>query len=281
MAHEFGSDAVMLYDIAPWNKLGFGVAHFGGDNVGTLNRPVANLVDEIGQVQLFIMTHKDAMRKQPPSRNTIERFGKLINRVVSVLAGRMKGYDELRLEPGHASPATKIWNIHPVPYFPGPIVRNRYMQEYNDLIMMALVNIFQHSDNNLALTITKDFAQDIWQFFRELKYRMGSELLQIPMDELRPDEFRFTEAHFAAYDPSGVTLRVEAIDYPGPLFNLPTEDDLKPLLNGVPAVLIIPHLKQFPVSTVPGASGDQGVALDPAEGTTGVAGGEAIGSPSV
>ena len=31
--------------------------------------------------------------------------------------------------------------------------------------MVALANMFQHSDNNLALTITDAFAHDVWQYF--------------------------------------------------------------------------------------------------------------------
>ena len=248
MPNIFGSDRVLLYDVNPWNTMGFGVPNFG-NNVGTLSMPVSNLVDEIGQGQLFIMTHVDAMRKQPPSINTVVRICRMVNRVRSVLVGRQKLDNAQRLEPGHATPAQEIWNIHPVPYFGGDIVRNHWLKEYNRLVMIALTNMMQHSDNNLPLTITHKFAADVWAYFNEIKYLIGSELLGILPTELASDDFMFTEAHYNTYNPSAVTMNIEAIDTPGPIFYLPTEDDLYPLLKGIPANIIVPMLKQYPVTS--------------------------------
>ena len=146
----FGTDQVLLYNVEPWSKLGFGVPNFG-DNLHTVNMQAHRLADEIGQLQLYIMTHVDVLRTRPPSRNTIERLGRLMNRVRNVLAGRAKEYSELRVEPGHGSPAPKPWTIHPVPYFNGPIVRNGWLAEYNEYCMLALTNLYQHTDNTLCL----------------------------------------------------------------------------------------------------------------------------------
>ena len=179
MTHSiFGSDRPLLYNVDPWGELGFAVANFG-ENYGTLSQPIHGLASEIGRSQLFIMTHIDAQRTQPPSRNTLERLGKVINRVQSVLVSRMKSYSEVRLEGGHATADLKPWRIHPVPYFNGPIVRNHWLTEYNQLCMIALTNIYQHSDNNLSLTITEQFARDVWKYFRQIKVLIGSELLML------------------------------------------------------------------------------------------------------
>lgn len=283
MGTLFGSDRVLLYDVYPWNELGFGVANFG-DNIGTRSTPNWGLADEVGQAQLYIMTHIDAQRKQPPSRNTVERIGKVVNRVQSVLVGRMKQYSELRLEEGHATSAPEIWNIHPCPYFDGPIVRNRWLKEYNRLTMIALTNIYQHSDNNLALTVTSAFAQAIWVYFKEIKLLLGSELLRIPLEELKPDEFIFTTAHYDAYRPEDVVLNIEALDSPGQIFSALTEDDLRPLLDGIPANLISVNLKQYPVGPLPDSAGLSGEPLTPAAAAVGVhtataAAGGTIGRP--
>lgn len=259
----FGTDRVLLYNVDPWNRLGFGVAAFGPDNVGTVNQPLHGLADEIGKLQLFVMTHVDANRTAPPSRNTIERLGKMLNRVQKVLGTRQQKLNEIRLEPGHAAPAPMIWTIHPVPFFMAPYtqsgqpqswayVRNKWLAEYNQLVMFGLSNLYQHSDNNLALTVTEALATQVYQYFREIKLRMGSELLNIPLDELKVDGFEFTSSHYDAYDPSGVTINIEALDHPGNIWTLPTEDDLRPLLNGIPANLILPSLVQFPIGPIPG-----------------------------
>lgn len=279
----FGSDRVLMYDVYPWNQLGFGVPNFG-DNIGTKSQPIWGLVDEVGQVQLFIMSHIDAQRKQPPSRNTVERIGKVINRVNTILAGRAKDTNEVRLEEGHATAAPEIWNIHPCPFFDGPIVRNRWLKEYNRLTMIALTNAMQHSDNNLALTVTSAFARQVWPYFREIKILMGSELLLIPKVDLIKDEFLFTTAHYDAYKPENVVVNIEALDSPGQIFSALTEDDLRPLLDGIPANLIAPNLKQYPIGPLPDSSGLSGEALTPAAATVGyetakAAAGGTVGRP--
>jgi len=267
MTQLFGTDRVLLYDVDPWKRLGFGVANFGStsqvnptsiDTIGTLSLPLWNLADEIGKLQLFIMTHVDATRTQPPSRNTVERLGTMLNRVQTVLAARLMKPNENLTEPGHYRPAPKIWQIHPVPFFPGPFVRNHWLQEYNEMVMVALTNFYQHSDNNVALTVTEKFAQDIYQYFREIKLRLGTELLGIPRATLADDAFLFTKTHYDAYAPSGVTINIEALDGPGDIFALPTEVDLRVMLRGIPANLILPCLKQYPIGPIPGATGISG-----------------------
>ena len=276
---SFGTDSIQLYDVEPWNSLGFGVPTFGADNVATLNRPLHSLTDEIGKLQLYIMTHIDAGRHQPPSKNTVMRLGKLVNRMGSVFSGRKKEYNEARLEEGHASPAHLIWNIHPVPYFTSHILKNKWLKEYNDLLMILLTNAYQHTDNALALTITSDLAKDLYQYVREIKLRLGTELLNINLDLLKQDAFQFSDADYDAYAPEVFTTRIESLDRAPSILHLPTEDDLYPLLVGIPATLILPNLKPYPIGIVPGATGQTGLETPPGEVSPGFPG--AIGEPTV
>lgn len=285
----FGTDRVMLYDVEPWNNLGFGVPNFG-DNVGTLNTAIAGLVDEIGKAQLFIMLSSDAMKWKPPSRNTIERIAKLINRVNTVLGGRARAMNELKLEPGHASPAPEIFNIHPVPYFPSDILRNRWLKEYNAYVMIALSNMMQHSDGNDTLNVTLEFAQEVWKWFREIKILMGTELLLLPKAVVEPDTFLFTDAHYQAYDPMAVVLNMESADTPSAIWGLPTEDDVRPLFIGIPANKIAPMLKQVPTTgdiDISGAISAGGTNVGNTMGSAGSTaartsqGGNSIGAPAI
>lgn len=279
MSQLFGTDRVLLYDVDPWKRLGFGVPNFGStsktndgpiNTIGTLSTALWSLADEIAIQQLFIMTHVDAMRAQPPSRNTVERIGKMLNRVHSVLAARQMETNELLTEPGHFRPAPKIWNIHPVPYFNG-LVRNHWLLEYNEFVMIALTNFYQHSDNNLSLDVTRKFAQDIYQFFRQIKLRMGTELLGLPRATVEAEDFLFLKEHYDAYKPNDLVTNIEALDGPGNIFALPTEVDLRPLLEGIPANLILPCLKQYPIGPIPGATGLSGEdTLDAYSGATSV-----------
>jgi hypothetical protein len=274
MAHSvFGSDRPLLYNVTPWAQLGFGVANFG-DNYGTLSTPIWGLADFVGKSQLYIMTHIDAQRTQPPSRNTVERLCKLINRVQSVLNSRMKIYSDIRLEEGHATADMKPWLIHPVPFFPGSVVRNHWLSEYNQLVMIALTNIYQHSDNNLALTITQQFASDIWKYFKEIKYLVGIELLQLSIDTVEGDDFVFTEEHYKNYGPDSVVINFEPLDSAGPIMSRATEDDLRPLFRGWPANEIITNLSEYPVDAA--ELGKQGQALPDAAAAVGTADGSLI-----
>ncbi|MEP3478011.1 MAG: hypothetical protein ABJZ55_02075 [Fuerstiella sp.] len=266
----FGTDQVLMYNVNPWNELGFGVANFG-DNPFTQNAPLHGLADEIGVMQLYLMTHIDAARRQYPSRNTIERLGKTLNRIHSVLLNRAKAANVGRLEAGHGAPSAIPWNVHPVPYFAGPIVNNRWLREYNNLTMIALANIYQHSDNNLELTITEELASDIWQYFREVRSLLAGELLGLTREVYDNDAFRFTTEHYNVYRPQDMIVRVEGIDDPGKVRERFTEDDLQQFLRGIPANLIIPNLAKYPTTVndnFEGARGADSTVSNPTAGTT-------------
>lgn len=246
-AATFGTDQVLLYDVDPWGKLGFGVPNFG-DNMRTQNMPWWRLATEIGKTQLGIMTHIDAKREQYISMNTIQRLAKILNRIKTVLLNRSTPANVLRLEPGHSTPTPFVWLIHPVPYFPGNVVKNSFLMEYNALCMVALTNIYQHSDNNVALEITAEGSSDVWQYFRRVVSLVAGELLLIPRSEYSKDEFLFTEAHYAGYNPAAFMPRNESLATPVGTDTGYTEDDLRPLQTGIPADIIAPLLSRYPVT---------------------------------
>lgn len=247
--HRFGTDQVLLYDVAPWSQLGFGVPAFG-DNVHTLNKVLWHLADVVSKAQLFIMTHIDAARIRPPSRNTIERLGKATNEVQRVLLGRQTPYAEARLEEGHGNPQPTPWLIRPVPYFVGPIVRNPWLREYNDLVMLTLTNIYQHTENDLALTLTNEAAGDIWSFFGRIQKLIGVELLGLDPAVVTAAGFKFETAHYDAYQPELLTMRMEAIESPADPRTRFTEDDLRPFVRGLPANTVVPNLARYPVDSI-------------------------------
>lgn len=259
VARQFGSDRPLLYDVAPWNALGFAVPNFS-NQVGSNNLPIWRLADEVGKAQLRIMTHVDAQRTQYPSINTIQRIGKVLNRVKSLLASRQKGPATARLEEGHASADLKAWQIHPVPFFTTTLTQNSWLSEYNRLTMIAMTNIYQHSDNNLSLTITQEFAASIWAYFREITLLLGTELLGLPAETILADTFMFTDESYAGYAtiPDRV-LSFEPLDTPGPIQSRVDELDLAPLFVGIPASLILTSLAEYPVG--PQGDGAQGTPL--------------------
>lgn len=239
-------DRVLVYGVEPWRSKGYGVVNFG-DNFGTVNTAIHGLVDEIGEIQLAIATHIDMQRKQPPSINTVQRICKLMMRVHSVLSGRQKVMATQRVEAGHADPQYDPFIVHPFPYYaPSNVMRNKWLREFNVLTAIALSNMIQHSDNSLAMTVTSEFSEFIWQYFREIQTHIAIELLLIPRETAERPDFAFTEAHYQAYDPYKVIVNLEGSYQPGPLLNRFTEDDLRPLFEGYTTLEIAPTLEAAP-----------------------------------
>ena len=271
----FGTDQVLLYNVDPWARLGFGVASFG-ENTHTVNRHAWHLAEEIGKGQLYLMTHVDAGRLAPPSRNTVERLGTLLNRIKAILDGRATEYNQLRVEPGHGSPAPKPWPIHPAPYFGSPIVRNSWLMEFNEYCMLALTNLYQHSGNDLALTIPQPMAADIWRYFGMIQRQLAIELLNLPKEQVEAPGFQFTAEHYGAYDPGPQTVRYEDLDRPVQSLHRFTEDDVRPLFDGIPANLIVANLALYPVGADAAPGPQQAPTATPPASAPGTGDGSAI-----
>lgn len=272
---DFGSDRVLLYNVAPWAQMGFGVPNFG-DNVGTLSLPVHNLADYIGKVQLLLMTHIDAQRTQPPSPNNVVRMMKVLNRVKAVFNSRMKSYTQQRTEPGHSTPDMRAWMVHPVPYFEGGFVRNHWLKEYNMLCMIALTNMYQHSDNNLALTVTEAFARDIDIYFHDIRMFVGVELLGKKRADMEDNDTFDPSADILLYKPEDFTVNFETLDTPGPVEAVPTEDDLRRFFNGIPSTIIKNYLAQYPTSGPDPGEGYAGASFAAVHAPVGTTDGSAI-----
>ena len=273
---RFGSDRPLLWNVGPWNELGFAVPNWSAQ-VGTLNLPVWRLADDVGRAQLSIMTHIDAQRMQYPSPNTIKRLAKVLNRIKVVLSGRQKRPLDDRLEDKHASSDLKPWNLHPVPFFRSGILKNSWLGEYNRLCTIAMTNMYQHSDNNLPLTITVEFAQDIWAYFAEIQLLLGTELLGLPPEVVKADGFTFDESAMSGYATiASRTLSYEAMNTPGPIGSRFDELDLSPFFLGVPVNEALTLVAEYPVG--PGDTTRQGARVGKLARARG-AGGELVGQP--
>ena len=263
-----GNNRVLLLKVQPWQDYGFGVPNFS-NCVGTQCRPIAHIVDEIGKAQLMVMTSTDAQRWQPPSKNVAFQIAAIYNRVQYVLGTRMKLENQGRLGMGKAGQSPMMFNIHPVPYFNGALVVNPWMSEWNDLIMIALTNMMQHSDNSLGLTITQQFASEMLPYFQEIAIKLGAEMLGMDVAKLSAPGFAFnlaggltgTANDFSNYAPMQNVPNLEVISGPGALFSMPTMQDMVQLAQGIPANLIAPLLGQYAVGPVPGAQTIAGSSL--------------------
>lgn len=284
----YGNDKPFLYNVAPWNQMGFAVPNWGAQ-IGTKNVVIHRLVDEIGKHQLNVMTHEDAMRAQYPSINTVLRLAHIFNRAQTLLSGRQKTSTDLRVEQVHADAGVYPWILHPVPYYRSSFIINPWLTEYNTYTFMILTNMLQYSENNLSMTITSEFAAHIWQFFREIGTLVASELLGMPSDTAEAPGFQFTDdmvkTGYATI--AQRTLSIERLCTPGPIQSTATEVDLGPLFRGFPTTHLISCIAQYPVD-LPSGLGYGGTAppisaqpIGVSDGTQVAPPGGEIGSPQV
>lgn len=247
-----GSDSVLLFNVEPWSRLGFGVPNFA-DRLYTQNKAWLSIARRINQCQFHVMTHVDARREHYPSINTVLRLCDMLNQAKTAFKQRAVPASQPRLEGGHVSPAAAAWVISPVPYF-NNIVRNQDLKDLNELVMFALANIYQSSDNNLPLTMTVEAAQLVWSFLGECVTLIGTRWLGLSAAELTKEEFLFDLAKVRQTYAPPSNPGAEASIVPLGSNGLFTETNLQRLYEGLEAPVLYPLLARFPVTAADGAA---------------------------
>lgn len=257
----FGTDQILWYNNGVFGTLGYAAPNYGNDPT-TINSSVAYLVDAMGRNLFGIMHHPDAALRVPPSLNTLTRVHKLCIRARSILAGRDVASGTLNMEPMHATPAPEDFIIYPTPYFR---VRNRWMKEYAGLIMLAMTEAMQHTENRKPLEFSQQFSGLVGQYVQRVYRLMNIELLGIPEADAAKPDFTLSDAQLAAYAPEKWFTSTEMVDTVSPLTDIPTEDDLDVLGQGIPASQVV-GLARWPSGGAPLAGGSGSTA---AGGTVG------------
>ena len=261
------NDAFLWYNIGKWAEFGLAVSNFGNDT-STQNSTIGHLVEVMGRNLQSIMWHPDSRLRVPPSYNTVVRIHKLCTRARSILAGRAVAPNKPLMESVHAIPAPEDFLVFPTPYFK---VRNPWMKEYAGLILLSLTEAMQHQENARPLEISEQFAGLIGQYVHRVYKLLAVELLRVPEEEAEKPDFTLTDEQLSSYDPSKWFTSTEMIDTVPSLGDWPTEDDLKPLTDGIPTSSL-PVLPRWP-------SGGVGVGEAAEGGTTTAPTGEAFPAP--
>lgn len=233
----FGSDEILWYNPPgmPWGELGYACPNCGNDT-HTLNRTIAYLVSVLGANLQAVMHHVDASMRVPPSVNTLMRVHKLIVRGREILAGRAVAPGVPNMEAIHATPGKKVFLLFPTPYFR---VRSPWLQDYAELVLTALTEAMQHTENRKDIEISTSFAGLIGQYLQRIYVRLATELLHLPLAEAQRPDYTIPDTAFAAYDPSKWFTATELVDTVPALRRIPTEDDLAVLREGIPANVIV------------------------------------------
>jgi len=237
------TDAVLHYNVGIFGDLGYGVPNFGND-VGSLNPQILDLVNSMGANLFHIMHHQDVDMRTPPSINTLTRLHKLYVRTGKILEGRAIAPGELNMETRHVSPGGEVFMVFPCPYFK---VRNPYIKRWAGLLMMALSEAMQHTENRKEMEISTTFAGLVDQYLRRVYVNMAVEMFGIDRPTASAPGFIMTAEQLAGYDPTKWFTGTEMVDTVPSLANVMTEDRLETLREGIP-VTQLPDLKPYPVN---------------------------------
>ena len=273
----FRTDQHLWYNVGVWGELGYAVPNFGDDRA-TLNTTIHYLTGVIGRNLSAVMHHQDTLMRVPPSINTLTRVHKLITRARSILSGRQVPPGMANFESTHVSPAEQEFVIYPVPYFR---VRNPWMKEYCGLVLAALSEAFQNTENTKAYEISTAFSGLIGQYLHRVYRLMATELFQVSADAASQPDFTLSEEQLRAYDPGLWFTQTELVDTVPHLGLIPTEDDLRVLTDGIPATKLVGLQKWPSANLYDPSSGLTGGATASGGGQTATSSGSFAPPPSV
>jgi len=237
----FSNDAVLWYDVGDWKPLGLAVPNFGNDRL-TLNGIVLDFVHTMGRSLQAVMFGTDARLSVPPSIGTLVDIHKLCLAARSHLSSRAIPFNQKGIKPSHSLPAPEEFRVFPAPYFH---VRNRWLKRYSGFVLLAITEAVQHQENARPLEISDYFSGLIGQYLHRLYRDMSVDLFRVPVDEARALDFTLSQEQLLSYDPAKWFTETEMIDTVPDIHSIPTEDDLKPLTDGIP-VSQLPSLYPWP-----------------------------------
>jgi len=234
------TDSILWYNVGIFGEAGFAVPN-PSDDPQTLNDNIVDLVDLVGRNLFAIMKNEDRDLRTPPSRNTLQRVHQLYVRAGRILEGRAVPPGELQNEKTHVSPSRYGFRLYPVPYFK---VRNPYLRRWCAITLDLIGEMMQHTENRKSVEITSAFAAVCGTYLKRIYHNMAIELFGKTREEVQADGFLLQDQDFAAYDPTKFFTGTELVDTVPEFQYVFTEDQLKPLSEGI-------LVRDLPASVMP------------------------------
>lgn len=226
----FRTENAYWYNAGIWGKLGFAVPNFG-QNPATQNAGIAYLVRTMGKALFSVMNTPDTELTTPPSINTITAVHQLVLRANGILTSRGVAPGTPTFDGEHTAPGQIDHIIYPCPYF---MIRNPWIQEWGGLVLSALSEAMQSTENLKQYDFSTTFSSLVWQYLQRIYVRMAIELLQIPAATAQAPNFTISPAQLAAYNPAFFTS-TESVDAAPSNPLTPSAGDLQFLAFGIPA----------------------------------------------
>ena len=235
------NDAILWYNVGDFAQHGLAVPNYGNDGQSQ-NTAILDLTAVVARQMQVIMFGPDARSTVPPRITTLAKLHQMCIRMRKILASRAVPANVPQLESQHALPAPEDFRIFPVPFF---TVRNPWLRRYCQLMLIALTDAYQHTENANSLDFSTVFAAQIGQYPNRIYQQMAIELFGVPDVEAKAPGFTLTEVHFGAYAPEKVVSSSELIDTVPDLRNWLTEDSAAAVTCGIPTSHL-PELGPWP-----------------------------------
>ena len=241
------TNSIKWYDNGRFGEIGYGSPYLAYNKYYSNNVSLRNFVNKGGELLFAIMHQPDVLTATPPTLFFLKSLGKSIDRMRSTLASNTTPTGTVENRTVGIAPNPEPFMVYPVPYWR---VRNRWVKQWATYCMYALSEAMKHQDNVYSLAIHPDLTGIINMYLNLIYKQIAIEFLKVPQADTEKPDFVITDAMYASYVPDSVFLLSERVDTGAPLsWNLSTED-LAVISQGVPANLLAPFLKDWPVTYV-------------------------------
>lgn len=237
------NDAILWYNVGEFGPAGFAVPNWSDDPI-THNATIYELVDAIGRNLAVTMMHPDVDLRTPPSIDSIRRVQKLLIRARQVLAAKTKASNEGLFQPQHATPVPQVFRVYPCAYH---TVRNTWMKSWAGLVLMALSEAMQHTENRRPFDVSESLNGLIGSYLTRIQVDLAMTFFGVPKEEANAPGYYVPDTVLATYDPAKFFTSTEMGDAQAPLSQVFTEDTLAPLMDGL-LVTQLPVLGPYPSS---------------------------------
>lgn len=246
-------NSIQWYDNGVFGKNGYACPFFEQKNQYTNNIGIWNLHATFGKLLLGINAQPDVWKTTPPENAYWPKLvGKSIDRIRATVLGALVTTGQTDTRSVTLGTDPKPFILYPVPYFR---LRNPWAKQWTYYSLMALAEIMRLSNNLDSININSLLAGTINQYTNQIYQELAINLLGKQVSDIVKaggiQSFQLTDADYAAYNPDATFAAIEKVDTGATLDLMLSPNDLGPIIEGIPAPVIVPFLKNWPTAYVP------------------------------
>jgi hypothetical protein len=236
------------------------------DDLGTFNERISELTELTQKHAQYLMFKPDVDLNVPPDIGVLKDIHRLYTRISSLLNSWAIPYNEEKFKRIHSSPSGLIWKVYPTPLFK---VRNTFFRMVGRELLYLTSEMMQHTENRNEADISVRFAEMCASYLNRIYSDMCVRFFGKTAEEIKVDGFLLTDEDFSGYNPDNFYTDVEYLDTVPLLYMNFTEDQVRPLREGLHVTELPNNLQPYPHSLKLVAAQVQGQGTTPQTGTSG------------